>query len=292
MDRRQAIAGLIGAGALASCGRGSAVRVGSKNFTEQVILGEIAAQLLEARLGTRVDRRLDLGGTMLAHTALVSGSLDTYPEYTGTALTAILQLPPARDPKAVFERVSREYQKRFEITWLPPLGFNDSFAMVVPGELARRYGLKTLSDAAAYRPGWKLGVGYEFLQRPDGLAALKATYGLPLAAPPITMDLGLLYRALEQGQVTMAAGNTTDGLLSVLDVVVLDDDKNAFPPYEAAFIARTAFLKSHPRAHDALASLSGKISESAMRDLNYSVDGRHMPPREVALRFLREARLV
>ncbi len=268
------------------------MRVGSKNFTEQVILGEIAAQLLAARLRQDVDRKLDLGGTMLAHAALVNGSLDTYPEYTGTALTAILHLPPTSDPATVFERVSQEYRKRFDITWLPPLGFNDSFAMVIPGELARRYRLKTLTDAAGHHPGWKLGVGYEFLQRPDGLAALRGAYSLTLAGPPVTMDLGLLYRALEQGQVTMAAGNTTDGLLSVLDVVVLEDDRHAFPPYQAAFLARNQFLSAHPGVREALAGLSGRISEKIMRDLNFSVDGRHMPPREAASRFLREAQLV
>jgi glycine betaine/choline ABC-type transport system substrate-binding protein len=292
MDRRQVVAGLIGASVLASCSRKTAVRVGSKNFTEQVILGEIAAQLLAARLRKDVDRKLDLGGTMLAHAALLNGSLDTYPEYTGTALTAILHLPPASDPAAVFERVSEEYRKRFDVTWLPPLGFNDSFAMVIPGELARRHRLKTLTDAAAHRPGWKLGVGYEFLQRPDGLAALRGAYNLPLAGSPVTMDLGLLYRALEQGQVTMAAGNTTDGLLSVLDVVVLEDDKHAFPPYQAAFLARNRFLDAHPGVREALAALSGRISEKTMQDLNFSVDGRHVAPREAASSFLREARLL
>jgi osmoprotectant transport system substrate-binding protein len=289
MDRRQVVAGLIG---LVSCSRRSAVRVGSKNFTEQVILGEIAAQLLAARLRRDVDRKFDLGGTMLAHAALLNGSLDTYPEYTGTALTAILHLPPMADAAAVFERVSKEYRKRFDVTWLPPLGFNDSFAMVIPGELARRHGLKTLSAAAAHRPGWKLGVGYEFLQRPDGLAALRHAYNLPLAGLPITMDLGLLYRALQQGQVTMAAGNTTDGLLSVLDVVVLEDDKRAFPPYQAAFLARNRFLNAHPGVREALGGLSGKISEKIMRDLNFAVDGRHVPPREAASNFLREAQLL
>ncbi len=292
MDRRQVIAGLIGAGFLASCSRRAGVRVGSKNFTEQILLGEIGAQLLAARLRVDVERKLDLGGTMLAHRALVNGDLDAYPEYTGTALTAILDLPPASDAGAVFERVSREYRKRFAVTWLPPLGFNDSFAMVIRGDLARRSGVRTLSDAAAYRAGWKLGVGYEFLERPDGLAALRSTYNLPLAGAPVTMDLGLLYRALQQGQVTMAAGNSTDGVLSVLDMLVLDDDRHAFPPYQAAFLLRNASAAAHPGLKEALGELSGKIPESTMQGLNFSVDGKHVSPRDAALGFLREAGLL
>lgn len=292
MDRRQAIAGLIGACFLASCSRRNAIRVGSKNFTEQIILGEIAAQLLQNRLRQEVDRKLDLGGTMLAHEALVSGGLDTYPEYTGTALTAILRLPPAADPNAVFERVSEEYRKRFGIVWLPPLGFNDSFAMVVRRDVARQHRITTLSDAARYQPGWKLGVGYEFLQRPDGLAALQRTYKLPLDGTPVTMDLGLLYRALQQGQVSMAAGNTTDGMLSVLDVVVLQDDRHAFPPYQAAFVARSEALAKHRGMREALTLLSGRVSEKTMQALNFSVDGRRISVRETASRFLREAGLV
>ncbi len=292
MDRRQAVASLIGTAFLASCSRRNAILVGSKNFTEQIILGEIAAQLLQNRLKQEVDRKLDLGGTMLAHEALVSGGLDTYPEYTGTALTAILRLPPAADPAAVFERVGEEYRKRFGIVWLPPLGFNDSFAMVVRRDVARQHRIATLSDAARYQPGWKLGVGYEFLQRPDGLAALQRTYKLPFDGTPVTMDLGLLYRALQQGQVSMAAGNTTDGMLSVLDVVVLQDDRHAFPPYQAAFLARSEALAKYGGMREALTLLSGRVSEKTMQALNYSVDGRRISARETASRFLRETGLV
>ncbi len=292
MDRRQVITGLTGWGILASCARRDGIRVGSKNFTEQVILGEIAAQLLEKRLGRPADRKLNLGSTLLAHQAILSGGLDTYPEYTGTALTAILHLPPAADPKAVFETVKREYQARFSVLWLPPLGFNNSFAMVTPGELARRHKLKTLSDAAAYQPGWKLGAGYEFLDRPDGLAALRNAYGLPIDGPPVTMDLGLLYQALEQGQVTMAAGNTTDGQLSNLDVVILEDDRHAFPPYQAAFMVRESAMTEHPDLAGTLEMLSGKFTDKRMRELNDSVDGRHRSARETAAKFLLGANLV
>lgn len=266
--------------------------MGSKNFTEQVILGEIAAQLLEKRLNQPVDRKLNLGGTLLAHQALLNGSLDTYPEYTGTALTAILHLPPDADARTVFDRVNREYQTRFSLLWLPPLGFNNSFAMVVPGDLARRFRLKTLSDAAAYTPGWKLGVGYEFLDRPDGLATLRKTYQIPLDGAPVTMDLGLLYQALEQGQVTMAAGNSTDGQLANLDVVILEDDKHAFPPYQAAFVVRESTISEHPGLRETLELLSGKFTDKRMQELNDSVDGKHNSAEQTAAQFLVTAGLV
>jgi glycine betaine/choline ABC-type transport system substrate-binding protein len=292
MDRRQVVAGLTSAAVLWCCGRQRRLRVGSKNFTEQVVLGEIVSQHVEARLGLAVDRKLDLGGTLLAHQALTSGAIDLYPEYTGTALTAVLRLPPLTEPEAVFERVRDEYKKRFELVWLEPLGFDDSFAMVIRSELARREGLATLSDAAAYKQGWRLGVGYEFLDRPDGLEALRKTYGLRLEGAPKTMDLGLLYRALEQGEVTMVAGNTTDGLLSVLDVTVLRDDRRAFPPYQAALVVRPEPLTAYRALRGVLAELSGRFTERLMQSLNHAVDGEHRSIREVAASFLRRLKPV
>jgi osmoprotectant transport system substrate-binding protein len=286
LDRRQAIAGLIGAGLFPACGRSHRIQAGSKNFTEQIVLGEIVAQHLGNRLRQVVDRKLDLGGTLLAHQALVAGGIDVYPEYTGTALTAVLHMPPLSDPAAVFNTVREEYERRFGLMWLPPLGFNDSFAMVVRADVARRAGLATLSDAAEHTE-WALGVGYEFLQRPDGLPALMKTYGLRVKGHPKTMDLGLLYEALQQGQVSMVAGNTTDGLLSVLDVVVLRDDKHAFPPYEAALVTRRQSLAAHPGMQAALLELSGSLPDRTMQALNYSVEGKHEAARQVAASFLR-----
>ena len=291
MDRRQIIAGLIAAPILNACRGSSRIRVASKNFTEQVILGEIVAQHLENRLRQGVDRKLDLGGTLLAHQAITSGAIDVYPEYTGTALTAILHLPPIADEAAVFGRVRDEYQKRFRLVWLPPLGFSDSFAMVIRGQQARRDRLATLSDAARSSGAWKLGVGYEFLDRPDGLRALQQTYGLKVDGTPRTMDLGLLYRALEQGEVSMVAGNTTDGLLSVLDVTILQDDRHAFPPYQAALVAREQALSANARLRVALEELSGKLPERTMQSLNYAVDGKHEAAAGVARSFLRAAGL-
>jgi osmoprotectant transport system substrate-binding protein len=280
MGRTQAVAGLIGTLLLSGCGRDGRIVVGSKNFTEQVILGEIVAQHLERRLGAPVKRMLNLGGTMLAHEALLNGQIDVYPEYTGTALTAVLKLPAVRGAADVETQVRGEYRKRWNIEWLPPLGFNNTFAMVIDN------GFETLSQAAGRSQGWRLGVGYEFLTRPDGLPGLLATYHLPLAGTPRSMDLGLLYQALKQRQVDMVAGNSTDGLIAAMGLTALRDDKGYFPPYEAALASRVAALDAHPGLRDALAELSGKISTQAMRKMNYAVDGQHRPVREVAREFL------
>ena len=266
--------------------------VASKNFTEQVILGEIIAQHLENRLKKPVDRRLNLGGTLLAHEALVNGDIDLYPEYTGTALTAILNTPPSSDPAGVLNTVRNEYRARWGIMWLDPFGFNDTFAIVVRGEEARREKLRTISDASKRSRGWKMGMGYEFQQRPDGLKGLMETYGLPLDGSVRTMDLGLLYQALEQDQVNMLAANSTDGLLSVLDVRVLEDDKRYFPPYQAAIAVRPDALKAYPGLENALSELSGTLTDERMQQLNYQVDGKHRPESEVAREFLKAAKLL
>jgi len=295
MGGEKIVAGLIaaaGAHWVLGCSRARLITVGSKNFTEQVILGEIVAQHVSLRLSERVDRKLNLGGTLLAHQALVKGDLDLYPEYTGTALTAVLKRRLSSDPAAVLAKVKAEYLSRFKIHWLDPLGFNNTFAMVIRGEDARKYQIETLSDAATHANGWTLGVGYEFQQRPDGLAGLLKTYKLPLKRSPRTMDLGLLYRALEQKQVNMVAASATDGLLSVLDVKVLKDDKRYFPPYQASLAVRADALVKHPPLKRALEQLSGLFSDEIMRTLNYQVDGKHRPVSEVAMTFLRAAKLL
>jgi glycine betaine/choline ABC-type transport system substrate-binding protein len=295
MGGEKIVAGLIaaaGAHWVLGCSRERLITVGSKNFTEQVILGEIVAQHVSLRLSERVDRKLNLGGTLLAHQALVKGDLDLYPEYTGTALTAVLKRRLSSDPAAVLAKVKAEYLSRFKIHWLDPLGFNNTFAMVIRGEDARKYQIETLSDAATHANGWTLGVGYEFQQRPDGLAGLLRTYKLSLKRSPRSMDLGLLYRALEQKQVDMVAASATDGLLSVLDVKVLKDDKRYFPPYQASLAVRADALAKHPPLKRALEQLSGLFSDEIMRTLNYQVDGKHRPVSEVAMTFLRAAKLL
>ena len=291
MDRTKTGAGLIACLLLCGCSRSNAdraIRVGSKNFTEQVVLGEIVAQHLERKLHRTVERRLDLGGTLLAHRALVSGEIDLYPEYTGTALTAILkESPAAMDTTAVLARVRSQYQQRFQIAWLDPLGIDNGFAMVVRGEEARRRHLDTLSDAAGANQSWTLGAGYEFEQRPDGLAALKSTYHLRFSSAPTSMDLGLLYRAIENEQVDMIAANATDGLLSKLDLKVLADDRHAFPPYQVSIAVREASLRDIPGLRAALLDLSGKFTNQAMQALNYQVDGEHRSASQVAAEFLK-----
>ncbi len=270
------------------------VAVGSKNFTEQVILGEIIAQHLEHRLKQPVERRANLGGTLLAHQALRSGEIDLYPEYTGTALAAILKDSTAtRSPAEVLARVRSAYLRDFQIEWLDPIGIDNGFAMVVQGPMARARNLKTLSDAASSEgDGWKLGAGYEFEQRQDGLRALNTTYRFRWDGRPRSMDLGLLYQALEQGQVTMIAASATDGLLSKLDLQVLADDQHAFPPYEVAIAVRQASLQQQrPGLREALVELSGKFTNETMRALNYQVDGQHRAVVEVAAEFLKSSGL-
>jgi len=253
---------------LAGCGRDARVIVGSKNFTEQRVLGELVAQTVEAA-GMPVRRRFDLGGTFVCDAALRQGGLDVYVEYTGTALTAVLKEPADGDPKRVFDRVAAAYENA-ELDWLPPLGFDNTFAMVVRGDEA----VKTLSEATAPARQWKAGFGYEFQTRPDGYPALQRVYGLAFADIR-TMDLGLLYRALADRQIDVAAGSITDGPIEAMGLRVLVDDRHAFPPYEAAPVVRADALTRHPGLRDALTGLRGTIAAADMRRLNAAVDGAH-----------------
>lgn len=290
MDRTTILCCLI-ATLLTGCGARQHIVVGSKNFTEQLILGEIVAQHIEARLHQPVERKLDLGGTLLAHQALLAGDIDMYPEYTGTGFTNVLKRSGVTDPAVVLEQVRAAYSSGFHLDWLDPLGFDDSFAMSVRGEDARARHLQTLSDAAADPMGFVLGAGYEFLTRPDAYGALNRAYSIKWNAPPVSMDLGLLYQALEHKQVSMAAGNSTDGLLNKLDVTVLKDDKHVFPPYQACIVVRQATLAAHPNLRAVLLELSGKISDTEMRNMNYAVDAEHRAARDVAKEFLQKAHL-
>jgi osmoprotectant transport system substrate-binding protein len=265
--------------------RGESVVVGSKNFTEQIVLAELFAQQIEAHSTLHVERRVNLGGTMLCHQALVAGKIDVYPEYTGTALTAVLNEPPQNDPSAVFHRVQVEYRARFGVEVMPPLGFNNTFAMVVRGDDAVRLRLHNTSDIATYAPKWRAGFGYEFMERPDGYRGWGAAYGLHFSGEPRILDLGLLYRALADRQVDIVAGNSTDGLIAALGMVALVDDRRYFPPYEAVPLVRRAVLDKYPEVGAALNQLSGKISEEEMRRMNYAVDGEHHNPAEVVRMF-------
>lgn len=262
------------------------VIIGSKNFPEQALLGEILAQQIEARTHLHVERRFYLAGTFICQQAILAGRIDAYIEYTGTALTAILHNPVQKDPQSVFRTVQTEYKRRFGLDVLPSLGFNNTFAMVIRGDDARKLHVKTLSEAATYAPRWRPGCGYEFLERPDGYTGLVQTYGLRFGAQPRVLDLGLLYRALLEQQVDIVAGNSTDGLLSARDLVVLDDDKHYFPPYEAVPIARDDTLARYPDFRAAIAELAGQISDADMRRMNYAVAAEDKDIGDVARDFL------
>ena len=279
---------------LSSCTTSHSDRIviSSKNFTESLILGELMAQEIEAHTPLKVERRFYLAGTYICHQGILAGRIDIYPEYTGTALTAILKQKPESDRTQVYQRVKSEYEKRLGLTLGPAFGFNDTFAMEIRGAEARRLNLKTLSEAAAYAPRWRAGFGYEFMERPDGYKGLVAAYGLHFAETPRIMDLGLLARALQQAQIDLAAGNTTDGLIPALDLFVLEDDRHYFPPYEAVPVVRRQTLEQHPEVARALAEFAGKISDQEMQQLNYAVDGQHRDVKDVAREFLRKKRLL
>jgi len=278
---------------LVSCGgvRKNRIVVGSKNFTEQAILGELLAQHLEARTHLGVDRRFYLAGTYICHQAILAGRIDLYVEYTGTALVAILKQSPSNEPLQVYERVKTEYAQRFQLGVKEPLGFNNTFALIIRGADARRLHLRTISEAAASAPQWRAGFGYEFMERQDGYQGLIRTYGLRFKGPPRIMDLGLLYKSLLENQVDLVAGNSTDGLIAARDLAMLEDDRHYFPPYQAVPIVREETLTRHPEIGAALQQLAGKISDQDMRRLNYSVDGEHRDIQEVVREFLKSKHL-
>ena len=259
------------------------VTVGSKDFTESILLAEIVAQMLEAK-NIEVDRKFDLGGN-LAHSALVGGQIDLYPEYTGTSFTAILHHQPLTDPKAVYDQVKREYESQFQVEVSPPLGFDNTFAILVRGEDARRYALKVISAAARYAPNWQAGFGHDFIVRPDGYPGFSKTYGLQFAGVN-EMSLDLTYRALASHQVDMIAGNSTDGRIAALDLVQLEDDRHYFPPYEGVFLTRKDSLARVSELAAIMQKLGSTISTDEMRKLNYEVDGAKRDKKNVVHEWL------
>jgi osmoprotectant transport system permease protein len=265
------------------------IRVGSKNFTEQILLGEILAQTIESQTDMRVERRLNLGGTFICDRAIRAGEIDVYVEYTGTAHTAIFREPPDTDSRRVFEAVRTRYASA-GLTLLEPLGFENTFAILVRGDDAKRFGLRSIEDVAPLAREWQAGFGYEFLQRADGYPGLAKTYGLSFQAPPRAMDLSLIYRALADRQVDLIAGDATSGLIEAYGLVMLEDTRRYFPPYDAAAVVRSAVSLAHPAVHAALASLGGRISISAMRRMNHAVDAERRDPVEVVREFRRGLR--
>lgn len=261
------------------------ITIGSKFFTEQVVLAELLAQHIEARTGLHVDRKTNLGGSLLVHKAMQSGQLDLYVEYTGTALTAILNEKPSGDAASIYQRVKQEYARQFGFEVTEPLGFENTFAMVIRGEDATKLNLHRISDIIPVASNWRAGVGYEFLERPDGFRGWIERYGLHFAEPPREMDLGLIYRALVDHQVDVVAGNSTDGQIEALGLVALEDDRHYFPPYDAVPIVRRATLDKFPQLRTALADLGGKITAADIRRLNNAVDAQHQDAAAVVRAF-------
>jgi glycine betaine/choline ABC-type transport system substrate-binding protein len=266
-----------------------AIVVGSKNFTEQLVLGELLAQVIERDAGLPVDRRLNLGGTLICDQALLSGNIDVYVEYTGTALTAVFHQPVSNESSAVFETVRTLYAKTGR-TLLPPLGFNNTFAILVRGADARSHGLRTIDDAVPETARWRAGFGYEFVERPDGYPGLAKAYGLRFPDAPRVMDLTLSYRALASGQVDLIAGDATAGLIKGLDLFQLEDNRHYFPPYDAAAVARSGMLLRYPQVRVALEQLSGRVSAADMRAMNYAADVEHRDVPVIVRDFLRRTR--
>jgi len=261
--------------------------VGSKSFTESVLLGEIVAQHLE-RHGFPVDRRLNLGGSFICHNAIVAGQLDVYVEYTGTAYAAILEMSDTRDPGIVRSTLDSVYQERWDLVWMGPLGFNNTFALLIRNEDATRLGISRLSQIGPYSAPWRFGAGYEFIERADGYRGLLEFYRFSFRGEPLEMDLGLIYRALAEGMVDIIAGNSTDGQIEALDLFHLEDDRKYFPPYEAVPVVRADLFERYPAADTVLAELANTLTEVEMRRLNYLVDVEERDVGEVAAEFLIE----
>ncbi len=259
----------------------------SKDFSEQVILAEILARRIEAKTDIKVERELNLGGS-LCHQSLVAGKIDLYVEYTGTAYTNILKQKTTSDSKTVFNYIKQEYPQQFKAEWIEPLGFNNSFAIIVRGDDAKKFNLQTISQLGKVSPKLRAGFGPEFKEREDGFPGLAKTYGIKFAEEPKELLLGLLVQALQQKEVDVIAGNTTDGLIESFGLVVLKDDKNYFPSYEAVPVVRSQILTKYPELRSVLAELGGKISEAEMRKMNYLVDGKQQDAGEVAQQFLQQ----
>ncbi len=259
--------------------------VGSKSFTEQLILGEMLAQSIERGTSLKVQRKLNLGDTLVCETAMRAGDLDLYVEYTGTALTAVFKQPVILNSDEVKARVAASYAATGR-TMLSPLGFNNTYVILVRGEDAKRLGLHTITDAAQYTLKWRPGFGSAFLDREDGYKGLIREYGLRFAETPRAMDLSLTYRALSEKQVDLISGDATNGLIAKLDLFVLEDDRQYFPPYHAVPVIRTEVLERHPELRAIFDRLAGVISDEEMRQMNYQADVERRDASQVARAFL------
>ena len=284
--KRCLLIGAVLASTFACSGERDGLVIGSKNFSEQIVLAEIMAQQIERRTNVTVERRLNLGGTIVCHRALVAGQIDLYPEYTGTSFVVILREKVISEPRVVYERVKAEYDERFQVAVGQPFGFENTYALLIRGEDAKRLGATTLSDIVPHSASWQAGVGHEFIERADGYSGLVETNGLRFDTPPLAMDLNLVYRAIAEGKVDLIVGNSTDARIVSLDLVQLTDDRGYFPPYEAVPMVRKETLARYPEIAPALAELAGTITTDEMRRMNYQVDVEHQDAAQVAKEFL------
>jgi len=263
------------------------IRVASKDFTEQFILGEMYALVLEDA-GYRVDRRLNLGGTPVAQQALLNNEIDLYPEYTGTGLLTVLGLPVQSDPQAVYDTVAREYRSQFNLIWLDPAPMNNTQALAMTREGAARFGIRTISDMVANASQLTMAGPPEFQEREDGLPGLRLVYGDFQLAAYRAIDPGLRYQALTQGQADVVVAFGTDGEIAAFDLLLLEDDRGMFPPYQVAPVVRAQVLDEHPDIAQILNVLAPLLTDTAMQRLNYQVSGQGREPAEVARDFLVE----
>jgi osmoprotectant transport system permease protein len=279
---------LIAAGAFTVYSKAIAadkIVIGSKNFSEQLILGNMLADLIENKTNLEVERKLNLGGSQVAFSALNSGDIDVYVEYTGTGLVNILNKSPQSDPDKVYDLVQKEFNSKYGIKWLAPIGFNNTYALAVRPDTANQYNLKTISDLAKVSDSLILGPTLEFPNREDGLIGLEKTYNMKFNDVK-AIDGGLRYTALDNHKSDVIDAFSTDGLLEEFGLQVLEDDKNFFPPYYAVPIIKEETLKQHPELEEALNSLAGKLNDDKMRKLNYKVDSLKESPAKVAKEFL------
>ena len=277
--------------ALSACSKSDTIVVGSKDFTENKILAEMMAQLIEKNTHISVERKINMGGTFVCFEAIKKGEIDLYPEYTGTGLTAQLKLPVESDPDKVYRTVSDEFEKQFQITWLDPIGLNNTYALAMPEDLAQQNGIVSISDLAPKSQDFVFGGEHEFFDRQDGYDGLIQTYGLKFK-DVAKMEASLKYQAIGQGKMQVTDAFTTDGQLKALNLTVLKDDKGFFPPYYAAPIVRDDTLNKYPALKDVLNKLGGKINDETMQDLNYQVDNEKKSVEEVARNFLSENGLI
>ena len=290
MSRSRIVAALaVAALALAPAAALAQFRVGSKNFTEQFVLAEIYAQALEAN-GIKVERKINLGGTLIAHKALEEKQIDMYPEYTGTMLIAVLKADPMTDRKAVYDKVKAEYAAKGLVV-LNEAPFQNTYNMVVRPETAAQYKLETLSDLAKVSKELRLGAGPEFRDRKDGLPGLKAKYGMEFKED-LQMAIGLRYQALANKQIEVVNGYSTDGMISALKLVRLKDDKSLWPPYFLAPVVRKDALDANPKIAEVLNQVSALLDEQTMTAMNYKVDGEKEEPKDVARAFLKSKGIV